>query len=325
MQELSHFQQRFTDYLQSRPFRKSPVGLYEPVDYILSLGGKRLRPAVLLCAHHLFADDWERALPAALGVEVFHNFTLLHDDIMDQSPLRRGKPTVHERWNSETAILSGDVMMIQSYELLRETGSERLNRLLEVFNRTAIEVCEGQQMDMDFERRNDVTVEEYVRMIELKTSVLFGAALQLGALLGGAGEEDAQHLYDFGRNLGIAFQIQDDYLDTFGTAAQVGKRIGGDILRNKKTYLAISARNRALGDLATELHEWYADDTDLEDDKIARVTQIFRKLGVERIANEAKESYYEKAMAHLAQVQSPHAERKQLLEQLAKMLIHRNR
>ena len=322
MHDLPYFQQQFKEYLEARPFLRSPEALYRPVDYILALGGKRLRPAVLLVSHYLFRDDYERSLPAALSLEVFHNFTLLHDDVMDESPLRRGQPTVHERWDQNTAILSGDAMLILAYQLLTDHHIAVPN-LLRRFNETTLEVCEGQQFDMNFETRDDVRIDEYIRMIELKTSVLFGFGMEAGARIAGASEADAGKLYEFGRNLGIAFQIQDDLLDTFGTAEQIGKRVGNDILRNKKTYLALRARELADPQQEQELDHWFAHRNHPEEEKIAAVTALFEQTGVRTEAEARKQEFYQTAQQHLAAVEGADPQRVQLLRELGEQLIYR--
>ena len=244
--ELSDLIHQSVNKLQ---FPVSPKGLYDPIRYMLSLGGKRMRPVLTLMACDAFNGDVERAISPALGLEVFHNFTLLHDDIMDNAPLRRSKPTVHEKWNSNIAILAGDAMFVQSCQLVMDTPSSVVKEVMEVFTKTALEVCEGQQYDMDFESMNEVSIEEYIDMIRLKTAVLLGASLKIGALIGNADSEAASHLYDFGVNLGIAFQLQDDILDVYGDASFFGKQVGGDILANKKTYLLITALNKANGEI----------------------------------------------------------------------------
>ena len=324
MHDLQHFQEHFKSYLEARPFLRPPTELYRPVDYILSLGGKRLRPAVLLVAHYLFDDDYETSLPAALSLEVFHNFTLLHDDVMDESPLRRGRSTVHEQWDQNTAILSGDAMLILAYQLLTDHHLTVPN-LISRFNETTLEVCEGQQLDMNFETRDDVRIDEYLRMIELKTSVLFGFGMEAGARIAGASESDARNLYEFGKNLGIAFQIQDDILDTFGTEAQIGKRVGNDILRNKKTYLALRAREMADAPQRTRLDAWFAHRNHPEEEKIAAVTALFEETGVRTEAEARKEEYYRTAQKHLAEVRGADAERKELLRELGAQLIYRSK
>jgi len=254
MDFLNKYHLLFTNFLLSNPMNRAPVNLYEPADYILSLGGKRLRPVFVLIGCSLFDSKPEKALKTAMAVEIFHNFTLLHDDIMDNADIRRGKPTVHVKYNANTAILTGDVMMIQAYQYLLDNEDPILVKsLMDIFNKMAFEVCEGQQLDMDFESRDDVSIDEYIKMITLKTSVLLAASLQLGAVIGGASTTDQNHLYEFAKNFGIAFQLQDDILDTFGEASAVGKKIGGDILQNKKTYLYLKALELADAEENTKL------------------------------------------------------------------------
>jgi geranylgeranyl diphosphate synthase, type II len=326
MQTLHHFQAQFEHYLKDHLFHQPPAELYAPVNYILQPGGKRLRPAVLMLGYYLFREDVEKSLPAALAIEIFHNFTLVHDDIMDAAPLRRGHPTVHQKYNTNTGILAGDVMLAQAYNCLLqlEAGDASVRSLTSIFTQTAIEVCEGQQMDLNFENRQDVTIEEYLKMIELKTSVLVAAALKMGALLAGAAESDAQNLYEFGRHLGIAFQLQDDLLDTFGDTAKFGKKAGGDIYQNKKTYLYLKALEIADPDKKKELAEWYA--TALSpgegEEKIRRVSQIFSELHIHDTTEKLKEKYQRQAIGYLGQVNAP-AHRKKTLESFAAMLMNR--
>ena len=242
MHKIKDLQEIINKEIESKKMGREPFSLYEPINYSLSNGGKRIRPLLTLLACNLFSEKIDQAIDAALAIEIFHNFTLLHDDIMDKADIRRGKPTVHKKWNENTAILSGDAMFIKSYDFLLETKTEKFKEILQVFNNTALEVCEGQQYDMEFENRNDVSENEYLRMIELKTSVLLAAALKIGAIIGGAENADADLLYDFGRNIGLAFQLQDDMLDVYGSKNTFGKEIGGDIVANKKTFLLIKAK-----------------------------------------------------------------------------------
>jgi geranylgeranyl diphosphate synthase type II len=302
MNDLKTLRSSFETYLQNNTFQSNhPTELYEPLDYLLSIGGKRMRPLLTLLACNLFTADYERALPAAYAVELFHNFSLMHDDIMDKAPLRRGKTTVHELYDTNTAILSGDVMLVYAYQYLAQCPTEQIPALLQIFNEVAIGVCEGQQMDVNFETNNDVLIEEYIRMIELKTSVLVYGAMKIGALLGGAPEQDAQHLGEFGRNMGIAFQLQDDLLDTFGEKAKVGKRIGGDILQNKKTYLVLKALELADEATATELTALLSSTVAEaeEEAKIARVTSLFDKLNIQEELHKIIRVYNDKALASL--------------------------
>jgi geranylgeranyl diphosphate synthase, type II len=278
---------------------KEPKELYNPVSYILQLGGKRLRPAMVLMADNLFTDNLENAIPAALAVEVFHNFTLVHDDIMDNAPIRRNQQTVHEKWDANVAILSGDAMQIIAYQLLCKSNPIILNKLIDVFNTTALEICEGQQFDMNFATRNDVTMDQYLRMIELKTSVLLAASLKMGALCGGASETEAQKLYEFGRNLGLAFQIQDDYLDVYASQEIFGKTVGGDIAENKKTYLLIKALEIAEGDNKNILSR--AMDNQIADTeiKIELVRSVYNNLDIASIAQSAINEYAKQAFGYL--------------------------
>lgn len=326
MQTLSQFQDLFYKYLAENQFDKSPTELYEPVRYILNLGGKRMRPLLALMAHSVFSDDFEKSMPAAFAVEVFHNFTLVHDDIMDEAPLRRGKPTIHEHFSQNHAILSGDVMLIYAYEYLRYVEKkELLGELLALFNKTAIEVCEGQQNDMNFETRDDVSLDEYLKMIEFKTAVLLGCSLEMGARIGGASSEDAKHLYEFGRNVGLAFQMQDDLLDTYGDPEKFGKKVGGDIIQNKKTYLVLRALE--LGNEAdkNELNALMQTTTNSEAEenvKIEKVRSIFNRLEVKKYAEELKNEYQKTAFDHLAAVNAAD-ERKEILKITAEGLLVR--
>ena len=279
MQSLEFYQKAFATFLERKRPHKEPKGLYDPVDYILGLGGKRLRPVLTLIGAELFGTSYKEALNAAMAVEVFHNFSLIHDDIMDDAPLRRGKPTVHEKWDINTGILSGDVMLINSYEYLEGYEGAQLAALFKLFNKTAIEVCEGQQYDVDFETRSDVTIPEYLKMIEYKTSVLIGAALAMGAIVANATEESRTLIYAFGRNLGIAFQLQDDYLDAFGNPETFGKQVGGDIIENKKTFLYLKALARASENDQKELIALFSEPQANADEKVTRVKALFQKAG----------------------------------------------
>ena len=276
------------------PYPAEPDQLYAPIAYHMALGGKRIRPVLVLMACDALGGDAAGALDAALGIEMFHNFTLLHDDVMDNADVRRGKPTVHRKWSSNTAILSGDTMLTLATQFIARTGN---SAVMDLFNKTAIEIYEGQQWDMDFEMRNDVTVEEYVNMIRLKTSVLLGCALKTGALVAGAGEKDADTLYEAGVNMGLAFQLRDDVLDVWGDPVTFGKEIGGDIMNNKKTYLLISTMQKAKGDDADELRHWLNDPYATRDDKVAGVTALYERLGVRDMAEVAIADYNDRAIA----------------------------
>lgn len=315
--------QRFAD---RNPFPQSPEGLYEPCTYILSLGGKRLRPALAVMAADLTGNDPESALPAGWAVEVFHNFSLIHDDIMDAAPLRRGMPTVHTKWNLNTGILSGDAMLIYAYRFLAESPrKEAIPALLDVFNRVATGVCEGQQMDINFETRDDVSLEEYIRMIELKTAVLLGGALEMGALAAGAGIGDAALLYDFGRLAGIAFQIQDDLLDTYGNPETFGKQVGGDILQNKKTFLVLKTYEVASEADCAELKTLLSPGQTMEPTaKIAAVKNIFDRNGIPALVEKEKQQFEYQAFAALEAVQAPE-ERKLALKGMVAELLHRSK
>jgi len=299
MRDVSDYQQIIADSIVNFTEKNGSGTLYEPVNYIFSLGGKRLRPALLLMANDLFGGDINEAIECALAVEVFHNFTLLHDDIMDSAPLRRGSPTVHEKWGVNEAILSGDVLMVQAVRLMTQCPDRVLRDVLEVFHITAVEVCEGQQMDMDFEKRNDVSIEEYIRMIELKTSVLLAGALKIGALIGGATKEDSDLMYEFGRNLGISFQIKDDILDVYGDQNKFGKQEGGDIIENKKTYLMLNALELAAGPDKDRLVGWIAKDSFEAVEKVAEVKKIYNSLDVRAHSESVMNNYYEVAMSNL--------------------------
>jgi geranylgeranyl diphosphate synthase type II len=323
MQNLNQLQKAFESYLLQHKFVGQPSALYEPVNYILALGGKRLRPAVLLAAHQLFDNEVEKSLPAALAVEVFHNFSLVHDDIMDAAPLRRGQPTVHQQYGLNAGILSGDVMLVKSYDLLLQTDTPARLKLLDIFTKMAVQVCEGQQMDMDFETQKEVTIPEYLDMIRLKTAVLLASALEMGALIGGSTEQDARLLYDFGLNLGIAFQLQDDILDAFGDPLKFGKKIGGDIAQNKKTYLYLKALEIAPAKTAYRLKELYTTTFLPETEKIREVLQIFMELEIRQQSEVIMKNFWEASLHSLQKVGIDEG-RKGLLEDFAKGLIQRD-
>lgn len=304
--------------------KQNPTGLYLPVDYSLRVGGKRLRPVLLLLGYNLFSDDIQNALPAAVAIEVFHNFTLLHDDIMDNAEMRRNLPTVHKRYGDNAAILSGDAMAFLSYQLLFECRSEKLLEILELFTKTAIEVCEGQQFDMDFEKRTLVSEAEYLEMIRLKTAVLLACGLKAGALLANAPSDIADKLYDFGLNLGLAFQLQDDLLDTFGAQHSFGKKIGGDILSNKKTFLLTKALETSNPELKSELMVWMEKPEDAGDDKIQAVTAIFNHLGIKELAQQKIDFYFREASLIYDRIELP-ADRKQSLIAISNNMLHRRK
>jgi geranylgeranyl diphosphate synthase, type II len=302
---------------------RKPAELYAPVHYSLGGGGKRLRPVLLLLSFNLFSDEIEKALPAAVAVEFFHNFTLLHDDIMDKADVRRNQPTVHIKFSENHAILSGDAMAFLSYKCLLECHSKKMPEILNLFTETALQVCEGQQYDMDFENRLDVSEAEYLEMIRLKTAVLLGCSLKAGALLANTPDETAQMLYDFGTNLGLAFQLQDDWLDTFGSQQNFGKKIGGDILANKKTYLLIKAHEKASGSNKVKLNHWLEAKHFDPEDKINSVTEIYYKLGIKELTEKKIESFFSMASSVLQNLPVDE-KRKQPLAGLSNKMLGRN-
>lgn len=310
----------FAERFKAAHFPAEPASLYEPGHYFLALGGKRIRPVMCLMGNELFDEINTDAYHVATAIELFHNFTLIHDDIMDKAPLRRGMQTVHNKFGESTALLSGDVMLIKAYDYLNNIDNLYLHRILNLFNTTAREVCEGQQLDMDYERQANVSLDEYLKMVELKTSVLLAASLKLGAILGGAGEGNATHLYEFGRNLGIAFQIQDDYLDAFGDPEKFGKQVGGDIVANKKTFLLIHAQEVATGSLGKELTDQLSANNS---NKVEKVLSIFKECGVDQWARQLKEKYLETAQKHLEDI-AVLSVRKKPLQQLANFLVQRD-
>ena len=292
MHPISHYQDIVLNHFQSLVLKKEPSNLYEPIRYILSLGGKRLRPVL---STEIFDTDYKKALPAALAVEVFHNFSLIHDDIMDDAPLRRGNETVHEKWDINTGILSGDAMLILAYQYFEEYEPSIFRELAKLFSKTALEVCEGQQYDVDFETRDDVTIPEYLKMIEYKTAVLVGAAMKMGAIVAQTSEENADLIYDFGLNLGLAFQLQDDYLDAFGDPKTFGKQVGGDIIENKKTYLYLKAVEFASEESRKQLTHLFSIQPDDNTSKIDSVKEIFDSTGASEATKKAIKEYTLKA------------------------------
>jgi len=323
MYTFNELQTQIHERIDALEFSNPPEALFEPMKYILSIGGKRIRPILVLMAANLFKNDLEKIYLPAIGIEVFHNFTLLHDDVMDNAPIRRNVSTVHEKWNSNVAILSGDAMSIKAYQFIVSCENQYLSSVLEVFNQTALEVCEGQQYDMEFEDRTDVTVEEYLNMIRLKTAVLLGGSLKMGAIMGDADSEDANALYEFGVNLGMAFQLQDDMLDAFGDEAVFGKKIGGDILCNKKTFLLIKSQELAEGDNKKELEKWISLEGFNPDEKIAAVKGIYEDLNVRDLAQMQIDKYFELCLGYLASVKIEDAKKKDLTL-LVKRLINRS-
>ncbi len=314
--------EKVNSYLDNLPYDRKPQTLYDPIKYVLSMGGKRIRPSLTLMAYNLYKDDPESVLPSACALETYHNFTLLHDDLMDNASVRRGRQTVHEKWNANTAILSGDSMLVLAFQRIAECKPDKLKPVLDLFVETALEIGEGQQYDMDFEERTDVTEEEYIEMIRLKTSVLLACALKVGALLAGAPEKDAYNLYKFGEQMGLAFQLQDDYLDVYGDPAVFGKAIGGDILSNKKTFMLINAINRADETQRNELMKWITAETFDPKEKIEAVTSIYNNVGINRLAEEKINYYFNESRKYLAAVDVSE-ERKSVLTAYTDKMVKR--
>lgn len=308
------------NHLDSLADERQPRHLYEPIEYVLSLGGKRIRPTLMLLAYNLYREHPEDILMPACGIETYHNYTLLHDDLMDQADLRRGHETVHKRWDANTAILSGDSMLVLAYQRMAQCRPDKLKEVIDVFTQTALEIGEGQQYDMDFEKRDDVTEDEYIEMIRLKTSVLLACALKIGAILGDASAEDADNLYRFGEKIGLAFQLQDDFLDVYGDSKIFGKAIGGDIVSNKKTYMLINAFNRANAQQRAELERW----TQLKDfdrqEKIDAVTALYNDMGINRLAQDKMATYYEESKKYLAAVHVPTETKRELTAYAQQMM-----
>lgn len=302
-QNAKALQELFQTYLENLSYAREPMGLYKPVEYVLGIGGKRIRPTLMLLAYNLFKEDVHAVLSQAMALETYHNFTLLHDDLMDKADRRRGKPTVHKQWDENAAILSGDAMVMLSYQfMMKDCPAMYVRPVMEVFSQTALEICEGQQWDMEFERRQDVTAGEYMEMIRLKTSVLLAGALKIGAILGGASEADAQKLYDLGIRIGLAFQLQDDYLDVYGDPAVFGKKIGGDILCNKKTFMLITAFAHAGEEDRKKLQAWIEAKDFVPSEKIEAVTSIYDKVGIAGLCREKIDAYYEEGLRLLDEV-----------------------
>lgn len=310
------------EFLANLPYERKPKSLYEPIRYVLSMGGKRIRPTLMLLGYNLFKDNPEKILMNAVALETYHNYTLLHDDLMDNADLRRGHETVHKKWNANTAILSGDSMLVLAYERMAQCDEKHLAKVLKLFTTTALEIGEGQQFDMEFENRNDVKEEEYIEMIRLKTSVLLACALKMGAILADASDEDAENLYKFGEQIGLAFQLQDDYLDVYGDTKVFGKEIGGDITSNKKTYMLINAFNLANDTQRAELQKWVdAKDFDRAE-KVAAVTRLYNEIGIDKLAQDKIAYYFEKSKKYLDAVNVP-AERKEELAKYAQKMMKR--
>lgn len=310
------------EFLANLPYERKPKSLYEPIRYVLSMGGKRIRPTLMLLGYNLFKDNPEKILLNAVALETYHNYTLLHDDLMDNADLRRGHETVHKKWDANTAILSGDSMLVLAYERMAQCDEKHLAKVLKLFTTTALEIGEGQQFDMEFENRNDVKEEEYIEMIRLKTSVLLACALKMGAILADASDEDAENLYKFGEQIGLAFQLQDDYLDVYGDTKVFGKEIGGDITSNKKTYMLINAFNLANDTQRAELQKWVdAKDFDRAE-KVAAVTRLYNEIGIDKLAQDKIAYYFEQSKKYLDAVNVP-AERKEELAKYAQKMMKR--
>lgn len=322
MKTADEFLQLINRYLDSLPYDRKPASLYAPIKYVLSMGGKRIRPTLMLLAYNLFKDDPEKILSSACALETYHNYTLLHDDLMDNADVRRGQPTVHKKWNANLAVLSGDSMLVLAYQRMTECDSH-LAEVLRLFTETALEIGEGQQMDMEFETRNDVREEEYIEMIRLKTSVLLACAMKIGALLADAPADDADNLYRFGEKIGLAFQLQDDYLDVYGDPAVFGKAIGGDIVSNKKTYMLINAFNRADNAQRAELERWIrATDFDRQE-KVKAVTGLYDEMGIDRLAQQKIAGYFNESKTYLDRVGVSDERKSELMRYAQRMMKRR--
>ena len=322
MHSIEQLQTIVNKAIADTKYTSEPAELYEPISYLMQLGGKRMRPVLVLISTELFGADVLKALDAAIGIELFHNFTLMHDDIMDKAPLRRGNPTVHVKWNESAAILSGDVMFVEAYKLMIKVEDSILRDVLDIFSDTASGVCQGQQADMNFEKRDHVSLDEYIEMIRLKTAVLLAGSMQIGALIGGAEKEQADLLYEFGENLGLAFQLQDDILDVYGDPEKFGKQVGGDILADKKTFLLIKARELAKGETAVELDKWLNNSNVIPENKVNAITAIYNSIGVRKLAEAEMENYVLKALNALDKIAVDNS-RKELLRKFAEHLLIR--
>lgn len=324
MLTATEIQEKVNAYIASLPYERKPKSLYDPIEYVLAAGGKRIRPSFVLMAYNLFHDDVDRILPVATALETYHNYTLLHDDLMDKADMRRGRPTVHKKWDDNTAILSGDTMLVLAYEHLAKCDTKYLKPALDLFTETALEVSEGQQFDMKFETRNDVAEEEYIEMIRLKTSVLLACALKMGAVVAGASDADANALYAFGEKVGLAFQLQDDLLDVYGDPKVFGKAIGGDITSNKKTFMLINAFNRADAGTRAELERWTTATEFDPTEKIAAVTEIYNRLGIDKLAEQRIKEYFEQSRQHLDEL-SVSDDRKAVLREYTERMMNRKK
>jgi geranylgeranyl diphosphate synthase type II len=309
------------DYLAQLPYDREPQSLYEPIKYVLSMGGKRVRPVLMLLAYNMYKENPESILSSACALETYHNYTLLHDDLMDNADLRRGHETVHRKWDANTAILSGDSMLVLAYERMAQCPKEKLAEVLHLFTETALEIGEGQQYDMEFENRTDVTEAEYIEMIRLKTSVLLACAVKMGAILADASAEEADNLYKFGEQIGLAFQLQDDFLDVYGDPAVFGKAIGGDITSNKKTFMLINAFNHATAEQREELTRWITAEQFDAAEKIAAVTRLYNEIGIDRMAKEKIECYCAQSTQYLARVNVPEERKQELIAYTHDMMI----
>ena len=316
--------QKVNEFIEHLPYDRKPKGLYEPIKYVLSLGGKRIRPVLMLLSYNMYKDNPETILETACALETYHNYTLLHDDLMDNADIRRGKETVHKKWNDNTAILSGDSMLVLAYERMAKCDDRKLRPILELFTETALQIGEGQQYDMDFEHRNDVSESEYIEMIRLKTSVLLACALKMGAILADASEKDADLLYKFGEKIGLAFQLQDDYLDVYGDTKIFGKAIGGDIMSNKKTYMLINAYLKADDKQKSELARLINMDNPNREEKIAAITNLYNKIGIDKLAQQRINDYFVESRKYIDEVSVP-AERKAQLIAFTNEMMHRNK
>ena len=324
MHTSTEIQDKVNEYIASLPYGRKPESLYEPIKYVLAAGGKRIRPTFVLMAYNLWHDDIDSILPVATALETYHNYTLLHDDLMDNADMRRGRATVHKKWNDNTAILSGDTMLVLAYEHLAKCDAQYLQPALRLFTETALEVSEGQQLDMEFETRSDVTEEEYIEMIRLKTSVLLAAALKMGAIVAGAGDDDQKALYAFGEKVGLAFQLQDDLLDVYGDPKVFGKAIGGDITSNKKTFMLINAFLRADDATRQELTRWTTAETFDHEEKIRAVTDIYDRLGIRQLAEERIAEYFSESRLWLDRIQVSE-EKKSVLRQFTERMMNRKK
>lgn len=324
MLTFNQYLERVNAAIENLPYPAQPAHLYEPISYTMALGGKRIRPVLVLMACEAVGGDIEKAIMPAVGLEMYHNFTLLHDDVMDKADIRRGKPTVHVKWDDNTAILSGDAMLTMATQLIARADAAVMPQVMELFNRTAMEIYEGQQYDMDFESRGDVTVEEYIAMIRLKTSVLLGCACKMGALIGGADEATAQRFYEIGENLGLAFQLQDDMLDVWGDEATFGKAIGGDIMNNKKTFLLINACQLATDDNRIELALWLNTENASRAVKVPAVTAIYERLGLKELSEAEIAKYNDKAMAAVFETEVAEPAKKAFIDLISR-LVKRDR